>query len=85
MRKYFNGKKHINSLADAIGYETDMVEISLLKKEYPEKAGEYVHIGFFEYENEKYSLDLNITYSLDDIGKIYLDTVEFNFCTKIEE
>lgn len=85
MRKYFNGKKHISSLQDAIGYETDMIEISLLKKDPPEKAGEYIHLGFFEYENEKYSIDLTITYSLDDIEKIYLDTIEFNSYTKVEE
>jgi len=85
MRKYFNGKKHINSLQDAIGYETDMVEISMLKKQPLDKAGEYVYLGFFEYENDKYSLDLNITWTDDDIGKPYLDTVEFTFCQKIEE
>jgi hypothetical protein len=85
MRKYFNGKKHINSLEDAIGYEIDMIEISLLKKDPPEKAGGYIHLGFFEYENKKYSIDLTITYSLDDIEKIYLDTLEFNSYTKVEE
>jgi hypothetical protein len=32
MRKYFNGKKHINSLAGAIGYETDIVEFNFCTK-----------------------------------------------------
>ena len=85
MRKYFNGKKHITSLKDAIGYETDMVEISLLKKDPPDQSDTYEFISCFEYENEKYSLTLDITWIDDDIGKPYLDTVEFKCCKKIEK
>ena len=82
MRKYFNGKKHINNLQGAISYETDMVEISILKKDSPEKSGIYSSLSYFEYENEKYSLTLDVTWADDDIGKPYLDTVEFINCKK---
>ena len=82
MRKYFNGKKHITSLQGAIRYETDMVEISLLKKDPQEKSGTYSSVSYFEYENEKYSLTLDIIWTDDDIGEPYLDIVEFIDCTK---
>ena len=83
MRKYFNGKKHINSLNDAIAYETDMVEINRLKEPPPPDAGDYPYTGCFKYENAMYFISLTITWSDDDIGEPYLDTVELNSCTKI--
>lgn len=82
MRKYFNGKKYITNLQGAISYETDMVEISLLKKDPPEKSGTYGSISYFEYENEKYSLNLDVIWTDDDIGKPYLDIIEFIDCQK---
>jgi hypothetical protein len=82
MRKYFNGKKYITNLQGAISYETDMVEISLLKKDPPDKSGNCKFTSYFEYENEKYSLTLDVAWADDDIGKPYLDTVEFIDCVK---
>jgi hypothetical protein len=82
MRKYFNGKKYITNLEGAISYETDMVEISILKKDPPEKSGIYRSLSYFEYEDDKYSLTLDVTWVDDDIGKPYLDVVEFIDCIK---
>ena len=78
MRKYFNGKKHINSLQDAIAYETDVVEINRLKEPPPPEAGDYPYTGCFEYEGDIYLISLTITWTNDDIGEPYLDTVELN-------
>lgn len=85
MRRYYNGKKYISNLQGAITYETDMVEIQLLKKPAPEKMGTYPYSGFFEYENEKYSLELEVLWSEDDEGELYLDYMDFVSCSKIEE
>ena len=84
MRRYYNGKKYISSLQDAITYETDMVEIQFLKKPAPVKEGVYPYSGVFEYENEKYSLDLEIFWDRDDEGDTFLDYIENVACSKIE-